>query len=321
MMTLSKVAKLANVSVSTASKAFTGSPEVNAQTREMIFAIAKKHGCFKKFYNAKYPKLVVAVIAPEFDSAQYTRYLSFIQDSFGEENCELCVSVTNFSDRREKELLEYYYKHSNVDGIIVIEAQTDIAADYEIPVVQVNPRSASVRGLSVSGDVREAFGQSIDHLAERGVDTIGFVGETLTDGKCALFRRVLEEKGLTYNEAFVSVTDERFATGGYVAMERLFVAGRLPRAVVCAYDYMAIGAIRCIYDHGLCVPQDVAVLGFDDIPEAAFLNPPLASISCSTQTLCHLAVEMLLRSINGEPTQPHQVVASSFCCRRSWEIE
>lgn len=62
MITLSKIAKLANVSVSTASKAFSGSTEVNEETREMIFDIAKKNECFKRFYNVKYPKLVIAII-------------------------------------------------------------------------------------------------------------------------------------------------------------------------------------------------------------------------------------------------------------------
>ena len=64
-MTLTKLAKLANVSVSTASKAFSMSPEVNSETREMIFDKARELRCFKQFFSAKYPRLVVAVICPE----------------------------------------------------------------------------------------------------------------------------------------------------------------------------------------------------------------------------------------------------------------
>ena len=62
-MTLTKLAKLANVSVSTASKAFSMSSEVNEETRKIIFDIAKEHGCFKKYYNANYPKLVIAIVS------------------------------------------------------------------------------------------------------------------------------------------------------------------------------------------------------------------------------------------------------------------
>ena len=65
MITLSQLAKLAHVSVSTVSKAFSMSEEVNEQTREEVFRIAKEYGCFKKYYKAKYPKTVIAVICPE----------------------------------------------------------------------------------------------------------------------------------------------------------------------------------------------------------------------------------------------------------------
>ena len=71
-MTMKELAKLANVSVSTASKAFSMSSEGSDETREIIFDVAKKHGCFKKFFNAKYPKLVIAVICPEFESTYYS---------------------------------------------------------------------------------------------------------------------------------------------------------------------------------------------------------------------------------------------------------
>ena len=79
MITLSRIAKLAHVSVSTVSKAFSMSPEVSEQTREMIFDIAKDHGCFKKYYKAKYPKHVIAVLCPEFKSRLYSQALSNLQ--------------------------------------------------------------------------------------------------------------------------------------------------------------------------------------------------------------------------------------------------
>ena len=67
-MTLSRLAKLAHVSVSTASKAFSMSREVNEQTRQMIFAVARREGCFKQFFSARYPKFVIAILCPELDS-------------------------------------------------------------------------------------------------------------------------------------------------------------------------------------------------------------------------------------------------------------
>lgn len=319
MITLSKLAKLANVSVSTASKAFTGSNEVNAETREMIFNVAREHNCFKKFYNVKYPKLVIAIIAPEFSSAYYAQHLSFIQKYLDALNCELCVSVSNFSCASERALLEYYYKHSNVDGVIIINGTSVIEENYEIPVVCIAPKLDQPNAVSLKTRHLPALSQAVDYLLERGVDSIGFIGEQLTTSKLENFRAVLAEKGIHINEDFISISDMRFEAGGYAAMDKLFEKGELPRSIICAYDHMAIGAIRCIYDHGLKVPEDIAVLGMDDIPEAGYLNPPLASVSTHTEELCRLATEAVIKKINGEELAEPEIMAS-FNLRRSFEI-
>lgn len=320
MMTLSKIAKLANVSVSTASKAFSGSPEVNEETRQMIFAVAKEQGCFKKFYNAEYQKPVVAIIAPELKSAYYTRYISYIQSYLEKENCELCVSTTEFSPGKGKSLLEYYYKYADVDGIIMIDTGTDIAEDYEIPVVYVNKWRESQNASIVRNDLLPAMEESITYLLDRGVKEIGFIGERLTNRKELLFRQILLEKGITPQEDLIVISDERFVEGGYAAMEKLFAKGKLPRAIICGYDYMAIGAVRCILDHGLSVPGDIAVLGMDDVAEAGYLNPPLASISQCTEELCRLAAQQILRRIRGDDAPFVKTLNAVFCLRESFQI-
>ncbi len=321
MMTLSKIAKLSNVSVSTASKAFSGSTEVNEETREMIFRVAREHGCFKKFYNAKFPKLVIAIIAPEFKSAYYTRYLSCLQEAFGKENCELCVSTTNFSPEKEEGLLEYYYKHSNVDGILVLDSHTTIEDRYEIPIVSLNSKRNTHCPHEIINNMYPAMQECAAYLKSKGVTDVGFVGEALTMGKCRSFARALHAVGITLGEENISTTEKRFEEGGYDAMEKLFDANRVPRAILCAYDYMAVGVIRAICDRGLRVPEDIAVLGMDNLRQDAFMNPPLASISSKTQTLCNLGAKAILGLINGENVPDRQEVDSTFYLRRSFEID
>lgn len=321
MMTLSKIAKLSNVSVSTASKAFSGSPEVNEETREMIFRVAREQGCFKKFYNAKFPKLVIAIIAPEFKSSYYTRYLSCLQDALGKENCELCVSTTDFSPEKEESLLEYYYKHSNVDGILILDSHISIEDTYEIPIVSLNSKRKARCAHEIINNMYPAMGECAAYLKSKGVYDVGFVGEKLTTGKCRSFAKALQEVGIDLPEENISTTSKRFEEGGYDAMEKLFAENRVPRAILCAYDYMAIGAIRCICDHGLRVPEDIAVLGMDNLREDAFLNPPLASISSKTQALCSLGAKAILGLINGEAVPSRQEVNSTFYLRRSFQID
>lgn len=321
MITLSKIAKEAHVSVSTASKAFSGSPEVNDQTRQIIFDVAKKYGCFKKFFNAKYSKYVIAVICPEFSSAHYTRYLAFLRHYLDEENCEICVAETNFSHQKERELLEYYYKHADVDAIIVIGSHNDITAYHEIPVLFLSIDTQEFDSPSVICNVDTALEEALDYLIDKGVTDIGFIGERLTIRKRTYFQSLLKKKGLPCNESYMGIADERFEVGGYKAMESILASGSYPRAVYCAYDNMAIGAIRCVIDHGLRVPEDIAILGTDDIPSAPYLVPPLASIDSHADQTCLLATKTIIAMINGKDIPTRQEIAPVFHLRRSFEID
>lgn len=319
MLTLSKLAKLANVSVSTASKAFSMSSEVSEETRALVFDIAKQYGCFKKFFKGKYPNYVVAVICPEFTSLHYARYLSYLQRELERKNCEVCVAATNFSAETGRNLIEYYYKYSTVDGIIMVDFRGDIPECGDFPIVCLNSPRQNSGGATIRIDQCRAISDAVAFLLSRKVSSIGFIGETLTEAKLDMFRQVTEEMGIHLREDWVSISDQRFEKGGYSAMGKLIDRGSLPRAVICAYDYMAIGAIRCLCDHGLRVPEDVAVVGMDDIPEAAYLNPPLASIASHTDRACCLAADAIIRLICGETPGEHQTVCSDFIPRRSCE--
>jgi len=321
MITLSKIAKEAHVSVSTASKAFSGSPEVNEETRQQIFEVAKRYGCFKKFFNAKYSKYVIAIICPEFGSIHYANYLSFLRQNLEQKNCEICVAESSFSAEKEAQLLDYYYKHADVDAIIVIEPSCQIPEHSELPVLLLGPIDENGNCPSVFCDVDSALEESIRYLKSKGVDTVGFLGEQLTQRKLSHFRNALHKQGIPYNADFVQIADQRFEAGGYMAMEKLLQAESLPRAVVCAYDAMAIGAMRCIADHRLRIPEDIAILGMDDIPQAPYLIPPLASIDSQIDVLCALAATTVIAQINGKPVPEKQRFPSSFKLRRSFEID
>lgn len=318
MITLSKIAKLAHVSVSTVSKAFSMSPEINEQTRELIFDIAKEHGCFKKYYKAKYPKHVIAVICPEFQSRLYSNALSAVQAYLARHQCEICVAATDFSSETERELLRYYNQHTTVDGIIVISSYSRPEAPLELPVAYVLGGGEGC--FQVKIDVAQAQAQAVEHFLSRGVTDIGLIGEDLTQGKLRRFRELLDQRGFPVPPHRIAAGQARFEAGGYAAMERLLEAGTPPRAVLCAYDYLAIGAIRCIYDRGLSVPEDVAVLGMDDLSEAKYLNPPLSSIDYPLADACELAAEALRAELMGLTHRQQEVITAQLHLRRSTEV-
>ncbi len=322
MITLSKIAKLANVSVSTASKAFSGSTEVHEETRQKVFEIAKQYGCFKKYFNSKYPKFVIAVICPEFISAHYASYLFNLQEKLAEQNCEVCVATTSFSKETEKELIDYYYRYSNVDGVVVIGAHDAYEQCNELPMVFIHSAHIPSYGTCVQIDTEPQIREAIDYAYQNGVRSFGYVGEVLTETKLQVARRFLEEKGMPLTDADIAVVEERFEQGGYRAMEKLLDRRQTPpRALICAYDNMAIGAMKCIRDRGLSIPNDVAIVGMDDIPTAAYLDPPLSSVSFNVEATCAIAADAMIKLLGGEEVAKQYTVASEFRLRRSFTFE
>ena len=319
MITLSKLAKLAHVSVSTVSKAFSMSEEVNEQTREEVFRIAKEYGCFKKYYKAKYPKTVIAVICPEFQSRFYSDALTALQQYLSERNCEICVASTDFSKEKRRDLLRYYNRYTAVDGIIVIDGHVELDEEAELPVAVVGSVDLGQADIVVSMDDMAALRETVAYIREKQA-SVGFIGDPYTNGKLRRLKAAALEQGISLAQAHISVSKQRFEAGGYDAMRQLMAAGTRPRVLGCGYDYLAMGAIRCAYDHGLSVPEDVAVLGMDNIHETAFLNPPLSSIDPRIDEACRLAADALMaRLMDGEYTK-QQTLVSRLCFRRSTEI-
>ena len=315
MMTLSKLARLAHVSLSTASKAFSMSSEVNEETRKMIFALAREHGCFKKFYNAKYPKLVIAVICPEFRSRYYSSLVSIIQESLAEKGCEICVASTDFSTKTLKELYEYYNNYSNVDGIIMIDCFKEDLSENNVPIVTTRRSKFKNTPLYPSG-----IDLAIDYFLSKNVTDIGFIGELHTSGKLMDFKKCINEKNITLRDEYISISEKRLESGGYAAMEELFRRNSVPRAIICAYDCMAIGAMRCIFDNGLKIPEDIAIIGINNNRESEFLNPPLSSVGRCVEKMGEKLAETMINNLMGKENCNTVIIEPKLILRRSTEI-
>ena len=298
MITLSKLAKLCHVSLSTVSKAFSMSAEVNEQTREMIFETARQNNCFRAFFNAKYPKYVVAIVCPEFDSTYYASTLTLLQSYLSAYNCEITVASTNFSKETEKELLDYYSKYTTVDAIINYGLLTEKSIHSEIPIINMCVSDSNTN--YICHDYTEALHQAIEHLVENGADKIGFISEKHTIKKLKHFYDALKAKSLEINETYVAVTTERFEKGGYLAMQKLIDGKELPDAVICGYDDMAIGAMRCAFDNGLKIPDDIMVMGMNDISVSTYIQPTLSTIDLKNEETCKAATDMLIARLNGD---------------------
>lgn len=313
MITLSKLAKIAHVSLSTASKAFSMSNEVNEKTREEIFKIAKEYGVFRKFYNSKYSKWIIAVICPELTSNFYTEHLCKIHRYLKEYECEIIVAVTNFSKEKCDELLNYYEKHTSVDGVISLTAISNSSV-AELPIVCLNENT-------ISDHFFNGIDQMIKYFKSKNVSDIGFLGENLTRSKKDAFEAILRKNGFELNSQFVYISENRLEKAGFEGMNYLLSLSSPPRAVLCAYDHIAIGAMRAVSKRGLNVPKDIAIVGMDNISMSEFLTPSLASIDSSVDFKCKSLVDNIINKLNGNEINLSEEPPSTFVLRESAKID
>ena len=315
-MNLNTLAKLCGVSAATVSKAFSGSEEISEDTRNKIFEIAKQHGVYDRYNKNKYDKKVIAVICPELNSDYYNRYVTLLDKEITALGGIMTVSVSNFDADREKTLISYYSSYCKADGIITVNQKCRVGSEIGIPIVAIGPgknadTADKIENTNVMDDV-------ITYLKENGHTDIGFVGEPLTVGKNECFKEAMRSHALLLNEDYIKTSSLRFEEAGIQVMDRWFEEkSELPTAIIAAYDYIAIGIIKSIIRHGLKVPEDISVIGMDDIAVGNYLETPISTIKGNTELCCRKAAEIIMKKIKNRYYSESLVVPSEFVVRDS----
>ena len=298
-MKLSDIAKKANVSVSTVSKAFADSKEINEETRKEILSIAKEMGVYDKYYKGKYNRKIIAIIAPELKSQFYYEVISAFNEIFDRHDCTIVVSVTNFDREVQSELIRYYATFGHSDGIIVIGKPRKLPEiKLEVPMIVVYGESEDFDSFAT--DPSEAVVEAVRHLKANGHRKIGFIGERYTKGKLKLFREAMFKNCIEVREDWILTSEERFEVAGYESMNRLLLQEEQPTAIIAAYDYIALGVYRCIHEHSLRIPEAFSIIGMDDIDVIRNIDPPLTSIGANVKEICEAAAQQMMKKMKNK---------------------
>ncbi len=292
-MTMKQLAELAHVSVSTVSKAFYDAEDISAETKEQIFALAREHGCYGQFYKGKYNKKIIAIICPELAGSFYTAYLLRLQKVIEEAGGICIISADNFDPKKQAELIEYYASYLKVDGLFVIGLKARLKKGYSLPVVALF-HSADETVDTVGLNSTPVIAEAIKILQEAGHRDIAFIGEELTMGKQQYFLQAGGCRELTVTSPF------RFEEAGMDGIRRLREQGKKFTALICAYDYIAFGAIRQLKKEGLRVPEDVSVIGMNNISLASFSETSLSTVDAFPDEICRIAWELMKKKLENK---------------------
>lgn len=310
-MNLTKLARMANVSVSTVSKAFTDSREISAETKKMIFDLAKANGCFEKYYKPKYAKKLIAVICPEMLGIHYTQMATSIEREITARGATMVLSVSNFSAAIQQELLDYYTHFAHADGIIVIEPAGKIRNNTDVPIVQIGVEYETKDVDCVSVDISAAMEDAMRWLDRMGHTDIGFIGETLAEKEYDYFRAVIQKKKIEVSPQNIIISEKRFYDAGYFAMDKMLANDRLPTAIFAAYSHIATGILQRLKEENLRVPQDISLICMDDIQTLPYSDMKLACIKMHLDELCAIAIELLNKKLESSYFRTRQMISVS----------
>ena len=318
-MNLSTIARLAEVSVSTVSKAFAGSEEISEETRERIYEIARKNGCYDKYMKNKYRKKVIAVIYSEARSDFYAALLMFLDSIITAKGGIMISAATNFSGEMEQELFTYFSAYGRVDGIIIIGLKTQLNNSINIPLVALFSSVKFPNMDTIKGNVQPSFDAAIACMKAHGHTKIGFAGEALTMGRLTLFQTAMEKSGLTIRPQDIKISTSRFEQAGVEMMEEWLAEEDPPTAIFAGYDYIAIGLTKTIRKRGLRVPEDFSIVGVDDISVVPYMDTSISSIRTFSEEACTIAVDLIMKKIENQYYTSGQeiVIETEFVKRES----
>jgi DNA-binding LacI/PurR family transcriptional regulator len=308
--TLVDVAREARVAISTASRALQESPRISETTKLRVRTAARTLG-YRPNRIARSLRTstanIVGIVVPDIGAPFYSRVVKGAQDVLESAGLAVLVMNTEREPEREVSALRTLLEH-RVSGILVATSGGS-AAEPEVPTVYFdnivrNRGVGNVTRANVDGTVL-----LVEHLRGHGHTRIGYVGgpPTLTSGMERLegFRRAVESLGLDRRGDYVQLGEPNWSPeSGAAAMERLLALDEPPTAVVTSGESLALGALAACRTAGRRVPDDIALVSFDDPPFGALLDPPLTALARNEGEMGRLAASLLLHALQSTSFPP-----------------
>ena len=297
-----KIAQLAGVSPSTVSKALSGSAEINRETAEKIRKIAINVGYFKEKSKRKREygngsNLLIAVIVPEIMGFHYATIVTCIKNHVEAKGGHVAVYIHDFDQQKSLDILQSIILHGATDGVILF-SKPEVSGKLNVPIVCCGQTSGGFD--SIGYNVSALLEDAVSFLRQRGHREIGFVGEPHTAAAAALLKENMEKQGLSVAEAYMYIINARFEQIGHEAAMQILQQERRPTAILAAYDEVAIGLVSTLMQHGIRVPEDISVMGINNIPSAAHAQIPLTSVQTFSEAQYATAVDVLYDRILNE---------------------
>lgn len=331
MTTLEDIARQAGLSHSTVSRALADSPLVNAETKARIQIIAKAVG-YQVNQVARNLKSrstrMIGLIVPEVSNPYYPKVVQKVADEVREAGYSLQLSLSGSGQEAESACIAHLREH-RADGILLITAEQGLVARNEVnllvktgvPIVLMGWVEEADHVDMVTGDDAAGGYQLATHLVSLGHKRIAILGKSPHRGafdRVAGFIRALDEAGVALPlELVVLAINEAEVQSG---VAKLLALSDPPTAIFAYQDSLAALVYKYLAEAGVSIPDDMTVVGFDDLELATYLSPKLTTVGAHIEPLASKFVRLLFDRIqDGRDSRPprHSIVTPKLVVRGS----
>ncbi|HEV2342975.1 MAG TPA: LacI family DNA-binding transcriptional regulator [Actinocrinis sp.] len=307
-ITMTSIAREAGVSVPTVSRVLNHRSDVAPDTRERVEELLRRHGYRRRASRAQEPAGLIDLVFNDLDSPWAVEIIRGVE----EEGHAACVGTVVSAIHRRPTATRQWLRNlqaRSTDGVILVtsDVQSPLHAELRrlgLPAVVIDPAGLPGQDVPTVGAANWAGAlAATEHLISLGHRRIGFIAgpSTLVCSRTRLdgYRAALEAAMLGVDPELIMPGDF-YHESGFKGAEQLLGLRRPPTAIFASSDQMAFGVYEAVRQRGLRVPDDVSVIGFDDLPEVRWSSPPLTTVRQPLSEMGALAARTVLRLAGGE---------------------
>ncbi|WEG11844.1 LacI family DNA-binding transcriptional regulator [Pullulanibacillus sp. KACC 23026] len=320
MIKMSDVARKANVSTATVSRVLRNPHSVKEETRKKVLRVIEElnyqpNALARQLRTSRAHTILVVV--PTITNTVFAQVLGGIDQLAGEYGYRVLLANSNGHKEKSMSYLDHL-KQKQVDGVILLTSElgeallADIAKEYPIVLTSEFIPGSIIPTVSID-NVRSGQ-QATEHLIQLGHQRIahltGPLEGLLSQGRLAGYKEALERHGIPYDQGLVQEGDFSFESGSEL-MKGWLESPDPPTALFAANDEMAIGAMKAAIEKGIDIPNNLAVVGFDNIQFSSIFEPMLTTVAQPFHDMGVQSMKLLLKQINQEEIEHPQIVLDS----------
>ncbi|WP_329116952.1 LacI family DNA-binding transcriptional regulator [Streptomyces sp. NBC_01465] len=325
-VTITDIARAAGVSVPTVSRVVNGRSDVSPQTRARIEDLLREHGYRRRPQASGNRAALVDLVFNDLDSPWAVEIIRGVEEVAHAAGVGTVVSAIHDRAGSAQQWMKNLRARAS-DGVILVTSVLEPGMHEElhrlgVPLVVIDPAGSPTLDAPTVGATNWAGGMAAtEHLIALGHRRIGFVAgpPRLLCSRARLdgYRAALEGAGIAVDDALI-VQGDFYHASGFAGAEQLLALAEPPTALFASSDQMALGAIEALRRRGLRVPEDLSVVGFDDLPEVRWSAPPLTTVRQPLSEMGKVAARTVMRLARGEELDsPRVELATELVLRAS----